>query len=106
MLTTNSPKLLGDCLTTYLLLSSAFMHSLNFVGQRGCAESMRVLGSFVDVAEGHFLGKLLLAFRDKLMMFFPAMEEGARDTMFPRGLSLLEFFWGAVLTSGAGSCFP
>lgn len=62
--------------TTHLLLSSAPMHSLDFVGQRGCTERVSVFCSFVDVAEGHLLGKLALAFRHKLAMCFSAMEEG------------------------------
>lgn len=70
------------------------MHSLDFVGQRGRAERMCVLGSFVNVAKGHLLSELLLAFRDKLVACFSASGIGACDMIFRPGLSLLNFRWG------------
>lgn len=63
------------------------MHSLDFVRQRGRAERVRVLGSFVDVAEGHLLGELLLAFGHKLVMCFSATGKGRPTRYVARGLA-------------------
>lgn len=50
------------------------MHSFNFVGDGGRAQSMCVLGPLLDVAEGHLFGQLLLALANKLVMSFSIVE--------------------------------
>lgn len=59
---------------THLLLSSASMHSFDFIGDRGRAQSMSILGPLLDVAEGHLLGQFLLALANELVMCFSLVE--------------------------------